>query len=292
MRRRLAVALGAGLLAALTLTGRADVAGPARHVGSFSWHLKDPHFGGFSGLELSADGTRFVTISDRGYRTEGRLLREKGRITGVKAQPILPLGGAHDGGVEQNDSEGLAIASDGTEWVSFEFINLVQRICADHRGKGLKRHPRFLSLPPNRGLEALAIDASDRIYALPEGGFGRKGRIPVFRYEGPDWKVPRDIPQHDSFVPVGADFGPDGMLYLLERRFTGLGFRSQVRRFDPDDPEGPVELLLQTSTGTHDNLEGIAVWQDKQGRTRLTMISDDNQRFFQTTEFVEYVLDR
>lgn len=41
----------------------------------------------------------------------------------------------------------------------------------------------------------------------------------------------------------------------------------------------------------HDNLEGISVWQDPDGRIRLTMISDDNFMVFQRTEIVEYAVD-
>jgi hypothetical protein len=49
-------------------------------------------------------------------------------------------------------------------------------------------------------------------------------------------------------------------------------------------------VLLRSAAGTHDNLEGLAVWRDVGGHIRLTMISDDNFRFFQKTEFVEYVV--
>ena len=77
---------------------------------------------------------------------------------------------------------------------------------------------------------------------------------------------------------------------LLERDFWGLlGFRMRVRVFDiRGDRISGGEVLVETSAGTHDNLEGLAVWRDRQGTIRLTMISDDNQRFFQRTEFVEY----
>jgi hypothetical protein len=46
--------------------------------------------------------------------------------------------------------------------------------------------------------------------------------------------------------------------------------------------------LLETATGTYDNLEGLAVWRDDAGAIRLTMISDDNFKSFQVTQFVEY----
>ncbi len=48
--------------------------------------------------------------------------------------------------------------------------------------------------------------------------------------------------------------------------------------------------LLRSGLGVHDNLEGIAVWRDDQGRMRLTMVSDDNFQFFQVSEIVEYVV--
>jgi hypothetical protein len=64
-----------------------------------------------------------------------------------------------------------------------------------------------------------------------------------------------------------------------------------VRRFDvSEDQIGKGELILQTNAGTHDNLEGLSVWQDNTGVIRLTMISDDNFNILQHTEFVEYRL--
>ena len=87
---------------------------------------------------------------------------------------------------------------------------------------------------------------------------------------------------------VGADIGPDNKLYVLERDFTGIGFRTRVRRFDLDGAN--EEEVLRTANATHDNLEGIAVWQDDGGAMRITMIADDNFRWFQQTEIVEYRL--
>ena len=134
-------------------------------------------------------------------------------------------------------------------------------------------------------MEALAVDGRGNLYALPER-FRYGPDSPLYRYNGSGWRLLARIPRTDGYLPVGADFGPDGQFYLLDRAFTGLGFRSRVRRFDPADWSG--ETLLETNTGRHDNLEGLAVWRDAGGAIRLTMISDDNFRFFQRTEIVEY----
>jgi hypothetical protein len=79
--------------------------------------------------------------------------------------------------------------------------------------------------------------------------------------------VPFTIERRGEFLPVGADFGPDGLFYLLERRFLGIfGLQSRVRRFAIDgDTIGAEETLLETRPWTHDNLEGISVWRDADG---------------------------
>lgn len=48
--------------------------------------------------------------------------------------------------------------------------------------------------------------------------------------------------------------------------------------------------MIETSNRTHDNLEGISVWQSPNG-LRMTLVSDDDFRFFQRTELVEYAIN-
>jgi hypothetical protein len=84
---------------------------------------------------------------------------------------------------------------------------------------------------------------------------------------------------------VGADIFED-RLYVLERDFMGIGFRSRVRAFDLN---GENEVtLIDSQILTHDNLEGISVWRDSPETLRITMLSDNNFRSLQRTEFVEY----
>ncbi|NVK44961.1 MAG: esterase-like activity of phytase family protein [Rhodobacteraceae bacterium] len=288
MLRRLVLALIA------SLSFDPAFAAEARYLGSYSWVSDNDLVGGLSGLELSEDGTQFVALSDRAHYFMGHLTRGKeGVVSAVSLDAAVALV-SEDGGPlprYSDDSEGIAIAKNGQAYVSFESNHRVAQLDLETgRLVDLPKHPDFASLQNNSSLEALAVDDAGTIYTLPErsGAVGRP--FPLYRFMNGEWdntwSIPRD--QDTDFLPVGLDIGPDGRLYLLERWFMGLGFASRVRRFDlgPDGPENEV-TLLRTLTATHDNLEGIAVWADDDG-IRLTMVSDDNFRFFQRTEFVEY----
>lgn len=295
MRRRLAGALGAAALLALSGLSMAAPPDPkARHAQSFDWVVKHPNFGGFSGFELFPGGNRFIAISDRGHFVTGRLIRENGRIIRVESTAPAPLRDT-DGNRQKRkfrkDSEGLALRKDGRLFVSYEGFHRVWAYLSMERAAWLPRHDDFKSLQGNSSLEALAVDARGWLYTLPE----RSGRLtrpfPVYRYRNGTWDRQLSIPRRGGFLPVGADVGPDGRFYLLEREFTGLGFRSRVRRFDLSTGGLSGErTLFETATGRHDNLEGLAVTTAPGGQIRLTMISDDNFRFFQRTEIVEYLV--
>ena len=257
--------------------------------------MSGDRFGGFSGLELSDDGMRFTSVSDRGSIVEGSFFRRGGRIIGIKAGPIRPLKTPEGKPVRdlQSDAEGLAVREDGRIYVSFEGTHRIWTYRdAGSEAAWLPRAEAFKTMQRNSSLEALAIGPDGALYTMPERS-GRKTRpFPVYRYQREKWTQPFSIPRRGEFLMVGADFGPDGRFYVLERYLSGIfGFRTRVRSFQikGDTISDEIEVL-QTATGTHDNLEGIAVWRDDTGRIRLTMISDDNFRIYQITEFVEYRL--
>jgi len=291
MRWRLAVALGAALTGGYEQAAKAQT---ARLDSAYTWRIDSPVFGGFSGIELSDDGAHFTAISDRGHIIQGQITRQNGRITALAAGPLHPLLGPN-GQVPSGkwrDAEGLAIAVDGTIYISFEGIHRLWKYTrptspAIH----LPRPDAFKSMQSNSSLEALAIDRQGWLYTLPERSGQTTRPFPVFRFDGKKWTQPFDISRSQGFLPVGADFGPDGWLYLLERGFSGFGFQSRVRRFDVSTGQIRAEqTLLHTPIRLHDNLEGLAVWRDQQGKIRLTMISDDNFRALQSTQIVEYIV--
>jgi len=283
----LALALGACELA----PPAEPVPGRAAHLGSLTWVEGWEGFGGFSGLELSGDGTAFTMLSDRALLVTGRFRRDAaGTVTAVEVdrrEPVLDPEGrtlTRDRG----DSEGLAIAADGTTYISLEGAVRVRVEGRDGLPPALlPGHPDFDRMLLNRALEALAIAPDGTLFTLPERPFDGTGTFPVYVFRGGAWAETFRLPVRDGFAVADADVGPDGRLYLLERDLAGLGFRTGIRRVNLDGTGD--EVLLTTPTGTHDNLEGLDVWQDAEG-LRATMVSDDNFRFFQRTEIVDYRL--
>ncbi len=279
----------AQLWASLALADRLEF------ISRFTWTNSDPLFGGLSSLDLSRDGQSFVATGDKGLFVEGQVMRRAGRIKGLdnlRFQLIQDARGKPRLSYE-TDAEGLAVAPNGKLFVSFEGTHEILSYGGiDDKAAHLSRLPWKGDLQSNSSLEGLAIDTRGWLYTFPERSGSLNRPFPIYRYRNGAWDRKLRFPRRDAFLPVGADFGPDGRLYILERELTGLsGFASRVRSFSVSrDRLSDEKILLTTSPGTHDNLEGIAVWATPEGALRVTMISDDNFRFFQRTELVEYRL--
>ena len=291
MLLRFVLALIIGVLPALASAQKAE------YLGTYFWTSQNSDLGGLSGFELSSDGLKFIALSDRARVFTGQLTRNaKGVVTAASLHSDLPLQNAEGGPLPRygDDSEGIALTEDGRVYVSFEGLHRVAELdLSTGNTRDLPKHDDFAGMQNNSSLEGLAADQNGTLYTLPErsGAIGRA--FPLYRYRaGQGWDAPWSIPRDSNteFLPVGLDIGPDGRLYLLERWFTGVGFASRVRRFDLG-PEGPTNEteLLRTSNATHDNLEGISVWRDDAG-IHMTMVSDDNFKFFQRTELVDYLI--
>jgi hypothetical protein len=298
MQKRSFFALIALALGAIGLIASADeVQNKAVFFDSYRWTDENPDFGGFSGLELSEDGASFYAISDRGFIAQSRLIRDEddGKIIGVEGfHPVFLKNSKGERLYSYwDDAEGLAIGSDGEIFISFEGIHRVWKYdTPDSDATKIPQHPDFKGMQNNSSLEVLAVDDAGTLYTMPERSGVLTRPFPVYRFKNGVWDQPFGIPRKPPYLPVGGDFGPDGKFYLLERHLQGIfGFKTRVRRFTfTEDAVTEEETLLESSTGTHDNLEGISVWRDNAGRIRITMLSDDNFKSFQRTEFVEYSL--
>ena len=292
MRRRTAIQLIAGVL----LAGSVWAVGvkTATQTDSFVWRHNAKWFGGFSAVHIFDGGSRLIALSDRSTLIQANIQRNGDQITGVTITgrwPLLSSTGQRMTG-RAGDSEGIALAPDGGFYVSFEGVSRVAYYpLPGTRAQVLPRPKAFEALESNGAFEALAIDRHGALYTLPESSRTTQGDIPVYRWDGRRWSTPFVLPQRGKFLPVAADFGPDDRFYVLERAVGLTGFRSRLRRWQVEGGTPSVEeTLFETTTGAHDNLEGLSVWRDDQGRLRATMISDDNFLALQRTELVEYLL--
>ncbi len=286
----------AALILALLVAAAPAAAQDAALEAEVTWRDDADGFGSFSGLLVSPRGDRILTVSDKGHIAEARLRRDAGgRLTGVALTRIAPILDPQGAPVTRFavDGEGLARAPTGGVFVSFEATHRVDAY-ADPFGPAepLPMAPAFRELQNNSGLEAIFTDATGRLHALPERSGALERPFPVWRLAEEGWTEAFTIPRRPPHLPVGADVGPDGRLYLLERHFAGLrGFQTRVRSFRL----GPVGVTdervhLDSRAGRFDNLEGIAAHTGADGRVRLLMISDDNGSIFQRTQLVEVSL--
>lgn len=285
------------LLLALALAAPAGLAaGPRLEPETrLVWREPVEGFGGFSAIEVLDNGARFVTVSDRGSWATGDMNRAGGVLTAVQMTgfgPLLAIAGVPlvD---DEVDAEGLAVDAEGRFYVSFEAFHRIRRYDRiDGPATGVPGHPDFQGLQNNSALEALAIDRDGTLYTIPERSGALTRPFPVYRLRNGNWDRRLSLPRIGTFLVAGADFGPDGRLYLLERDFRRLGgFATRIRRFTLGEGGFDAgETLLQTDFGSFDNFEGISVWRDTAGITRVTLISDDNFFALQSTVVAEFRL--
>lgn len=267
-----------------------------RLLGAIALRSDDPAFGGLSGVGMDGDGMGFVAVSDRGAFFEGRLVRDADRLTGLADLRRRPLRDAR--GIPRppgaDDAEALARGPDGAVHVAFERDHRVWRYDApDGKATELPRAPGFAALPFNAGIEALAVAPDGTLVAIAEESGRVDAPFPMFRRApGAAHWTRGGLPRDGLFLVTGADFGPDGLLYLLERDYAPLrGVAMRLRRVDLAAVPLRPEVLVEIRNGGIDNMEGVAVWRDGAGRIRVLLVSDDNFSPLQRTLFVEFAVE-
>jgi hypothetical protein len=265
------------------------------------WHQDWPEFGGWSGLDVTADGAVAWIVSDGSLLARADLLRAPdGRLRGLRAQHrgflVRPVVTTEDGPEERayRDAESLSLlpgAAGPVPLVSFERIPRL--IALPPGGAQIPRRPLRIGEGRNSGMEALATAPDGTAFTVPERPPSPGWPYALWRQDDPiaQWRRAGRIPRAGRWRAAGADIGPDGMLYLLERGVTALAFTSRVRRLDPATPDRGQVVYL-SPPGRHGNLEGLGVWRDDAGRIRLLMIADDNFNSFQRGHLVEVILPR
>ncbi len=280
--------------------------------GGISVVPQDDRFGGLSGFKVSAEGSRFVAVSDIGNWTTGSLQYDaKGDLTGagdIVVSPLLDAEGQPLHGKDDGDAEGLAFLNPfglvGDAFVAFERNHRVLRYPfmvdgVKSKGVPVPMPDAIKGLRNNSGLEVLSSLSEGKILAIAEEG--PKGEDD----DSPGWVVDPDngaavhftMKRVLPFSLTDATVLPDGRVLVLERRFDVLtGPGAELRAYDPAvftegaTVEGDLIAVLFAGV-TVDNMEGLAVRQTADGKTLIYVVSDDNfQRPLQRTLIMMFEL--
>jgi hypothetical protein len=263
-------------------------------------------FGGFSGLWRGANGDDLVAVTDNGFWLTAKVASRAGRLTGLDQAELAPILGSSGRPLHRSryyDTESLCIA-DGVAFIGVERTHDVLRF--DWAGEGVMARARIVPvpreikrLPDNRGLEAIGVvpvgqPLAGSIVAIAERSASDDrptlGVILGGRQPGLFW-----VARHDGYDITDLAFLPDGDMLLLERWYRPLrGVGLRIRRVPAASLKAGALLdgpyLIEADLGQEiDNMEGMAIHQE-QGRTVLTLISDDNFSFLQRTVMLEFVL--
>jgi hypothetical protein len=274
------------------------VTGAARLVSAHALSADHPAFGGLSALSVSPDGARLMLLGDRAVLFTAVLERENGRIVGLADARAHPLRDRAGRLAPHLDSEGVARDGDAGHWISFEGERAAVWRYPAPGGKPspTPAAPAFERLQVQSGLEALAAAPDGTLFALPERSGDLARPFPVFRLlpGAAAWDAAEGAwPRRPPHLATGAEVGPDGRLYVLERDASLVGgFAARVRRAPLSQwPAFEPETVLDLRRGGIDNMEGIALWRDGEGRLRMLLASDDNFAFWQRSLLLEFVLD-
>ncbi|HEX2256712.1 MAG TPA: esterase-like activity of phytase family protein [Afifellaceae bacterium] len=279
--------------------------GPLEFLGGLDLVSPDRRFKGLSGVEVTPDGKTVLIVSDEGHFVRARLLYEHGHLAGLGDVDLTPVFPGRRVDKHESDAEDLALdpGRPGEALVVFERRStpLIRfRLAED----GL-REPQILELPSaatrlpgNKALESVAfLPPQSRwpghvliVAERPPRGAGN--RIPAWIVGVGELSVLRQ----EDFDVTSVRFLPDGDLMLLERRYVpGRGVSMRLRRVAGEavQPGASLdgELLLDVGMLHQiDNMEGLAVHRDGDGRTVLTLVSDDNGSILQRTLLLQFAL--
>lgn len=260
-------------------------AGTLEYRGGLHLTSSNRRFGGFSGLGISNDGQRMVSVSDRGTSYSASLEYDAaGNLSGLKTHDLgtlADLDGTPVAGKRWSDAEAMSPGVEGEIIVAFERDHRLWRYDAGITTPRVVRPPAELSnMPPNDGIEALTLLNDGRLFAIAEGSPDEPVSVAWVSRRG-GWDVLTYIAE-DGFRPTGAATLLNGDVLVLERYYTPrAGVRIRIKRIDGskilagEEISGELVALMAPPMNI-DNFEGIETRQDNEGRTFVYLISDDN----------------
>jgi hypothetical protein len=289
-----AIAVSYKVLPLSSSNPKEDRVGALIYRGGIEISSREPRFGGWSGLMVSADGAHLLSQSDESRWLRAHLFYDaRGNLIGAdRAQlaDMLNLDGKPMVNKE-GDAEGLAAITpqglDGEVAISFERNHRIWIYDLSH---GLDAKPVALATPDaiktlefNSGLEGLTKFAPHMLLAVAETPQDKNGDMPAWLISDNGKFEALGVKAHAPYEISDAAMGPDGNLYLLERHYFGPlgGVVCAVREIDRASVKASArlegkEIAEFTMRENIDNMEGLSLRPTADGKTLLYMISDDN----------------
>jgi len=277
---------------------------PLTFLGGFAVTSTDERFGGLSGID-AIDANTFAIISDVGSFVRTRLVYEDGRLVGLAdtdLESLFPEGNTEK---QLGDAEDIALdPKDRQHGVIVRERQPNAMLTFDLKdGRPVDFEPKRVGAPndilrSNKGLESVAYapeasPVAGQIVTIAERPHHGAKDIPAWIAGVGGFEIVR----HDDFDVSSARFLPNGDLMLLERRFSpvlGLAMRLRLIPGDTVKVGALVDggILLDAGMASQiDNMEGLAISEDADGRLILTLVSDDNYSVLQRTIFLQFALD-
>ena len=279
--------------------------GPLEFRGGVELVSSDPRFGGISGIEVVDGGNRALLVTDSGHLVRLTLNYSDDRLVGAADGSIDRLLANGDRSKEDNDVEDFALDPADPEQGAIVLERQKKALMSFTMADGVPGGFEAIPVPAdsrllrsNKGLESVAFappssPAAGRIIVIAE--HARKHNPGMI----PGWIIGEGefhVIQRDDFDVSSARFLPVGDLLLLERRYTpGWGVAMRLRRVPAAEVVPGAKLdgeILLESGMLHqiDNMEGLSVHEDTDGRSILTLVSDDNKSFLQRTLILQFAL--
>ena len=266
-----------------------------------------PGFGGLSGIRLDVNGDRFISFSDHGNWLTGRILYQGREMIGLAEVEAAPMLGPDGKPIQTRgwfDSESIAL--DGSfVYIGLERVNQVLRFdfskgFTRSRGEIVPLPAAASRLPFNKGLEALVfvpkgMPLAGTLIAISERGLDARGNLIAFLVGGPT-PGQFSVRRTGNFDVSDAVLLASGELLILERKFswvTGLDIRIRRIALGSVAPGAVIDgpSIFEADLGQEiDNMEGIDAHVTPDGKTVLTMVSDDNFSPIQRNLILQFTL--
>jgi len=274
----------------------------------------DKRFGGFSGLALSKDGSKFVSISDRAWWLKGNFISRNGILSHAQNMHMAPLKiETRRKSTHWRDAESIAPWNargiDGRLLVGFERRERILSYKYGRNGMAsrptLIKSPKAISSGPyNKELEALGRfyngPRKNWLIAISEANLDGNGNIRGWMWRGKK-TIPWSLKRFEDYDITDLAVSPDGKsFFTLERSFNPPNLPGfAIRHFKLNSlkhratAKGELLFAGRQPFFAIDNMEGLALHKTKTGKLQLTVISDDNyHRALQSTLIFRFEINR